>query len=283
MTTDPKGLAERFASMKYRPEMFGADDAIPAPSITSAERDLIVAALSQPHAEAVAIKAALNTRDLFINPHLLDKAADEIDCCPGCDSEWDGNCRKEKRGDYCPNDLAETLRAVAKVALATPPAAQPQTSRETEIVRLINELRANEGNSVTIPCDNPDFNGQPNCAVICNGDWTDWQDKRFAADTLLDALSMAFVESKLPTPRKVVAESNGHHWIERFNLVCCRDCGFVRRADDKNKPCKGVVKVGLREDADTRTRGEPESAPPAPSPAKNDATILHNLPLLYKE
>lgn len=56
---------------------------------------------------------------------------------------------------------------------------------------------------------------------------------------------------------KVIAESNGHHWIERFNLVCCRDCGFVRRADDKNKPCKGVVKVGLRVDADTRTRGEP--------------------------
>lgn len=43
-----------------------------------------------------------------------------------------------------------------------------------------------------------------------------------------------------------VATSNGHHWIERFNLVCCRDCGIVRRADDKNKPCRGVVRVGLR-------------------------------------
>jgi hypothetical protein len=46
---------------------------------------------------------------------------------------------------------------------------------------------------------------------------------------------------------KVIAESNGHHWIERFNLVCCRDCGIVRRADDTNKPCRGVVKVVMRD------------------------------------
>lgn len=119
--------------------------------------------------------------------------------------------------------------------------------REVEIVRLINVLRADEGDSVTILCDNPDFNGQPNCAIICNGDWTDWVDRRFAADTVLDALSMAMTEKMLPRPRKVIAESNGHHWIERFNLVCCRDCGFVRRADDQNKPCVGVVRVGPRD------------------------------------
>lgn len=49
-----------------------------------------------------------------------------------------------------------------------------------------------------------------------------------------------------PAKYKVIAESNGHHWIKAFNLVCCRDCGIVRRADDQNKPCKGVVKVTLR-------------------------------------
>jgi hypothetical protein len=30
--------------------------------------------------------------------------------------------------------------------------------------------------------------------------------------------------------------------------VCCRDCGFVRRADDQNSPCKGPVGVGIRHD-----------------------------------
>lgn len=120
------------------------------------------------------------------------------------------------------------------------------STHDSEIVRLIDVLRADEGDSVMICCDNPDFNGQPNCAIICNGDWTGWVDRRFAADTLLDTLSMAMTEKMLPTPRKVIAESNGHHWIERFNLVYCRDCGFVRRADDQNQPCKGVVSVGPR-------------------------------------
>lgn len=121
-------------------------------------------------------------------------------------------------------------------------------SKAAEIVRLIDELRADEGDSVEILCDNPDFNGQPNCAVVCCGDWTGWLHKRFAADTLLDTLSMAATERKLPSPRTVIAKSNGHHWVQRFNLICCRDCGFVRRADDQNALCKGPVGVGIRRD-----------------------------------
>lgn len=121
-------------------------------------------------------------------------------------------------------------------------------SNAEEIVRLINVLRADEGDSVNILCDNPDFNGQPNCAIECCGDWTGWLHKRFAADTLLDALSMAVTERRLPSPREVIATSNGHHWVKRFNLVCCRDCGFIRRADDQNSPCKGPAGVGIRQD-----------------------------------
>lgn len=49
---------------------------------------------------------------------------------------------------------------------------------------------------------------------------------------------------------KVVGHSNGHEWAEwvfsRRTMVCCNMCGIVRRADDTNKPCKGVVKVALR-------------------------------------
>lgn len=49
-----------------------------------------------------------------------------------------------------------------------------------------------------------------------------------------------------PRVREVIAESNGHHWIKALRLVCCRDCGIVRRADDQNKPCKGTVRIGPR-------------------------------------
>jgi hypothetical protein len=64
-------------------------------------------------------------------------------------------------------------------------------SPEREIVALIDQLRSNEGDSVTILCDNPDFNGLPDRVIVVNGAWTNWQDRRFGADTLVQALRAA--------------------------------------------------------------------------------------------
>lgn len=58
-------------------------------------------------------------------------------------------------------------------------------------VGAIDALRAKEGDSVTILCDNPDFNGQPNCAIECSGEWTNWEPRRFAGDTVLSCLCAA--------------------------------------------------------------------------------------------
>lgn len=48
----------------------------------------------------------------------------------------------------------------------------------------------------------------------------------------------------------VIAESNGHMWAEwkfaSMTMICCNRCGIIRRADDKNKPCKGEIRVALR-------------------------------------
>jgi hypothetical protein len=59
------------------------------------------------------------------------------------------------------------------------------------IVGMINDLRADEGDSVTFLCDNPDFNGQPNNAVEVSASWTDYKDERFTGDTLEAALTAA--------------------------------------------------------------------------------------------
>lgn len=64
-------------------------------------------------------------------------------------------------------------------------------TRCTEIVQIILALRADEGDSVTILCANPDFNGQPDYAIECNGAWTNWNNRRFAGDTILDCLREA--------------------------------------------------------------------------------------------
>lgn len=53
-------------------------------------------------------------------PQNIKAVADEIDCCPGCDHVSNGGtCIVSERGDYCPNDLAETLRQIS-VALYGP-------------------------------------------------------------------------------------------------------------------------------------------------------------------
>jgi hypothetical protein len=44
-----------------------------------------------------------------------------------------------------------------------------------------------------------------------------------------------------------------HDWFEyhssRLVMTCCRNCGIIKREDGKNKPCPGVVPVGLRAEA----------------------------------
>lgn len=73
-------------------------------------------------ARVAELEGALNERDLFINPEALEEAANEIDCGPDCECiyrEHDVNfsmCLKSDKGEYCPNDVAETLRALAKVS-----------------------------------------------------------------------------------------------------------------------------------------------------------------------
>jgi hypothetical protein len=60
-----------------------------------------------------------------------------------------------------------------------------------ETLFLIERLREEEGSSVTFFSDNADFNGQPNCLVICYGSFTGWDEKRFTGDTILECLRHA--------------------------------------------------------------------------------------------
>lgn len=81
-------------------------------------------ALQAAEARIAKLEGALDERGLFSNPAFMVEIADEIDCGASCENIWwesDTNasgCHLSEKGDYCPNDLAETLRAVAKVARA---------------------------------------------------------------------------------------------------------------------------------------------------------------------
>ena len=41
-----------------------------------------------------------------------------------------------------------------------------------------------------------------------------------------------------------------HDWfVPKFiGYECCRKCGVVKRADGQNKPCRGRVVIGLRDE-----------------------------------
>lgn len=140
---------------------------------------------------------------------LLNGNGDEPACVDFGPKDWPALPRSiEMVTDERAFDLARRLKdhltteeaAVAIMEYATDAIEQirreeaPPNRPEAETLRLMDILRSQEADSVTLCSDNPDFNGQPNCLVICNGDWTGWEDRRFQADTVLDALRAAAIE-----------------------------------------------------------------------------------------
>lgn len=69
----------------------------------------------------------------------------------------------------------------------------PRPSREEmTLVQMINYLRREEGDAFTLLCDNPDPEDANNNAVIAEGSWTGWTQRRFEAVNLLEAVRVAY-------------------------------------------------------------------------------------------
>lgn len=67
---------------------------------------------------------------------------------------------------------------------------EKKAKRLTEFIANIDMLRSDEGDTVLIPCDNPEFDG-PDCFVECHGSWTNWQPRRFTGKSLFAAIDAA--------------------------------------------------------------------------------------------
>jgi len=71
---------------------------------------------------------------------------------------------------------------------------QHQAAAEIErlhtIVDAIDFLRRDEGDSVEIVCDNPEFSG-PSSAVIVSGEWCGYHGRRFDGESVAEALAKA--------------------------------------------------------------------------------------------
>lgn len=91
-------------------------------------------------------------------------------------------------GEKCPNDGAPLWRVSYEDAYRE---LFDLSEKPFVIMAIVDRLREEEGATVAFCCDNPDFNGLPNCCVIYNGSATNWVDEDFRADTLIECLELA--------------------------------------------------------------------------------------------
>lgn len=68
-------------------------------------------------------------------------------------------------------------------------------------VELVERLRSEEYDAVTLECDNPDFGG-PACAISCCGAWTDYEPRCFNGETILECLEAAIAARFEPTKHR---------------------------------------------------------------------------------
>jgi hypothetical protein len=76
----------------------------------------------------------------------------------------------------------EALRRAEPINLAEHP--------DHAAIRYLEELRLGEGDSVTILCDDPEAeSAAKRMAIVCNGAWTQWEDRRFYGESIVQCLA----------------------------------------------------------------------------------------------
>jgi hypothetical protein len=123
---------------------------------------------------------ALRSASLWFTKMNLD--GDDCYYMNGGGGRSDGKCAEDDA-----EELVHPKLDAAIEALSVAPTSDPAI----EAWNLLEALRASEGSAVTLVCDNPDFNDQPNNKIEVCADWTGWDDQTFTGDTILEALRAA--------------------------------------------------------------------------------------------
>jgi DNA-binding MarR family transcriptional regulator len=95
---------------------------------------------------------------------------------------------RDDAGEKCPNDGSPLWRVTL---LDEYRELYDQAIPLFERYRIVGYICAEEGATVTFTGDNPDFNGLPNSVVCVAAAFTNWDDRHFRAESVLDALRLA--------------------------------------------------------------------------------------------
>jgi hypothetical protein len=92
--------------------------------------------------------------------------------------------------------MIERARAVFRKLAERKPQPLSEVEMAIGIYLHLQTLRAGEGSSVEVLCDNSEHgvNGHSRNAIICSGEWTGWALRRYEADSLLGCFALAVQE-----------------------------------------------------------------------------------------
>jgi hypothetical protein len=83
-------------------------------------------------------------------------------------------------------------RTIYGIEVALSPPVDPIAE---DLAKTIETLRAEEGDSITILCDDPEATtGKDRMAVECIGNWTNWRTKRYYGDSVNECLRNAAMD-----------------------------------------------------------------------------------------
>lgn len=169
------------------------------------------------------------------------------------------------------------------------PTPGPLSGNHTALVATITYLRADEGDTVSLLCDNPDFSGQPSNAVECNGGWTDWTDKRFNGDSLFAALNNAALAKAVATKTlsptaPVEASGSEREMVAAAAWNAARAIGVADGEDDAGPWPPTAGQFGWQEDDSEACRNvelaKADAAIAALRPQPSGETIEQRFPAL---
>jgi hypothetical protein len=100
---------------------------------------------------------------------------------------------------------------------------------EVVAMRYIEQLRADEGDAVTILCDDPEASASDErLAIECCGSWTDWKHQRFYGESVLQCLAKA-VTARASLSTEMNSEGKGAAEPQAWGDIECGTCTLPRR------------------------------------------------------
>ena len=106
-------------------------------------------------------------------------------------TDEDREARKGYQQRFLTEGISESVLLDKTLAVHRIAAEKRQRERDAQALAIIAELTQNYGSVTFLPENDDATYKSEQIGIDCNGEWTGWKDRRFMAETHLDALIAA--------------------------------------------------------------------------------------------